>query len=137
MTEYYDQILSVQCNDYSIIVEDDGKVCYAYLLLKDSFVGDVWLYNQSETPSVTEWKRELMPFLNSIEYIKDGLDVLPISKGDEVKVEWDFLDNNCLLNQVKIFIRNQHTATIKPGSKPGWSVYVKKSGPLAKVLEDE
>jgi len=136
MTKYYQQIFSSQCNEYSVVVEDNGMVCYAYLLSKNVVIGDVWLYNQSEAPSSTEWKKEGMPFLNSLEYIKEWTKIFPISKSEEVIVEWVFSDSHCSLNQVKIIIRNQHTATIRPGSKPGWSLNVKKSGPLAKVLGD-
>lgn len=137
MTEYYEQVFSDQCNDYSVIIDDDGRVCYAYLLLKNSLIGDVWLYNQSEAPLSTTWEKEEMPFLNSTEYIKEGLKIFPISNSEEVHVEWDFMDDQFSLNQIKIYIRNQHTATIQPGSKPGWSLNVKKSGPLAKVLNDK
>jgi hypothetical protein len=137
MTEHYEQIFSDQCNDYSIIVEDDSKVCYAYLLLKASMIGDVWLYNQSEAPSKTEWKKEEMPFLNPIEFLKEGKAVFPITRTEEIKVEWLFLENTCSLKQARIFIRGEHTVTIKPGSKPGWSSHVKKNGPLANILNDD
>ena len=32
----------------SVVLEDDGRVAYAYLLEKDTIVSDVWLYNVAE-----------------------------------------------------------------------------------------
>jgi len=49
----------------SVMLEDDGRVAYAYLLQDGKVVGDVWLYNVVETPERVDWKdRSQMPFLN-------------------------------------------------------------------------
>ena len=131
MSEYYDQIFCEIHEEYSIVIEDDGRVCYAYLLQDDKIIGDIWLYNQSDAPSKTEWRREDMPFLNPREFLKDGIVLKPITSDKEIGLEWVFSDKSGVLDQVRIFIHGLLTAIVKPDSKPGWSVNVVKDGPLA------
>jgi hypothetical protein len=61
------------CNfnaNYSIIIEDDNRVAYAYLLEGENIVGDVWLYNQEQSPVKENWDNpDDLPFLNSLDYI--------------------------------------------------------------------
>ncbi len=53
----------------SLIVEDDGRVAYAYLLDGKQMIADVWLYNVAPTPDHQDWKdRSQMPFLNPRDY---------------------------------------------------------------------
>jgi hypothetical protein len=51
---------------WSVEVEDDGRVCYAYLLsVEGQIVGDVWLYNRCDAPAEPEWTdSEKAPFAN-------------------------------------------------------------------------
>lgn len=104
MTQFYTQLFSDQCHEFSVIIEDDGRVCYAYLLLRQEIIGDVWLYNQSATPIQTAWNREDMPFLNPVEYIKEELGIPPITSEKEIKAIWSFFLHNCELDQVSIYI---------------------------------
>ena len=39
----------------SVVLEDDGDVAYAYLLEEGIVVGDVWLYNVSQSPNTIDW----------------------------------------------------------------------------------
>ena len=133
MTTYYDQVFSESDSDYSVIIEDDGKVCYAYLLLKSDIIGDVWLYNQAETPERVEWKKENMPFLNPAEFIDSNYKTKPILGDKDVEVRFDF-GGGTSLKQVKIHLRGRLLAIIKPDSKPGWSMSIIKDGPLAKKI---
>jgi len=131
MTEFYDQFFC-ECNvEYSIIIDDDGRVAYAYLYKGNDIIGDVWLYNQAATPIFTHWNQEDMPFLNPKEYIKDEID--PILNTNEVKLEWSVSNNR--IQSVLIFIRKNLVARLEPGSTPGWSKCVSKDGPLAKCYE--
>jgi hypothetical protein len=41
--------------DRQVVLEDDGRVAYAYLLERDAIVADVWLYNIGEDP--VDWQR--------------------------------------------------------------------------------
>jgi len=70
MSRFFHTALNIKL-DYSVVIEDDGKVAYAYLLNKDEIVSDVWLYNQRQTPEQPEWtEKSRMPFLNPRNYAK-------------------------------------------------------------------
>jgi hypothetical protein len=71
---------SEENNDYSLIIESNKRVVYAYLLEEGKLVGDVWLYNICEIPIVPEWKtNKEMPFANSEEYVLEHDFLLPTS----------------------------------------------------------
>lgn len=117
---------------YSIIIEDDGRVCYAYLYEGEDLIGDVWLYNQQQAPTTSFWRTEDMPFLNPTEYISRDSDIKPIINESEVRVEWTESRDDGLI-EVGIYILDKFIASIASGSKPGWSVLVIKNGPLALI----
>lgn len=72
MTEFYKQFFCKTNQSYSLIIEDDGRVAYAYLLLNEEIIGDLWLYNQEETPSFSDWSNpDNMPFLNSQQFVRN------------------------------------------------------------------
>jgi hypothetical protein len=55
---------------FSLIVEDDDRVAYAYLLHNEEIVGDVWLYNGDPAPSDPQWGDPSgAPFLNPQEFV--------------------------------------------------------------------
>ena len=137
MSEFFEQIFCKHCKDYSVIIEDDGRVCYAYLYFNSNVIGDVWMYNQSPSPIKTEWIKDQMPFLNPIEFTKEGITAKPITKTDEFKISCIFYDNTSSLKEIRLIVRDEHIATLRPGSKPGWSKYVKKDGPLALILNKD
>ncbi|WP_312524538.1 hypothetical protein [Sphingobacterium multivorum] len=61
--------------EFAVLIEDDDKVCYAYLLNEERIVGDIWLYNSVPTPSEPEWhKRDNLPFLNPAAFVKENLE---------------------------------------------------------------
>ncbi|WP_146186662.1 hypothetical protein [Pedobacter sp. HMWF019] len=132
MKEFYDQFPCMLNDVYSVIIEDDGKVAYAYLLKENNVIGDVWLYNQAQTPLIANWtdKKEL-PFLNSKEFIKQQIE--PINDSYEIDLEWS-VSNDLAVDKVLIYIRKELIAKLTPGSMPGWSAVVVKDGPLARVL---
>lgn len=132
MTEFYDQQSCELNEDYSVIIEDDGKVAYAYLLNEDDIIGDVWLYNQATSPLSVNWVPEDMPFLNPKEFVKE--EVIPIVDGSELQLKWS-LSNDLTLKEVLIYINNKLIAKLTSGSTPGWSTVVTKDGPLAKYYE--
>ncbi len=130
MSTYQRKYTNAENPDYSIVIDDDGVVAYAYLLFGNTCIGDVWLYNQAEPPAVAEWDKTQMPFLNPKEFITDDY-TPPITNENEVDVIW--VDEGDLM-KVNIFIRGEHVATALEGAKPGWSIFVKKDGPLAKKM---
>jgi hypothetical protein len=127
--------LQVHCeldHHYSVIIEDDGRVAYAYLYDGEDIIGDVWLYNQQQAPAISFWREEDMPFLNPTEYLAKDAAIKPIQEESEVRCEWTESLNDGLI-EVGISIRGKFIASIASGSKPGWSVLVAKDGPLAYV----
>ncbi|MDG3441433.1 hypothetical protein [Nitrospirillum amazonense] len=113
----------------SIVIEDDGRVGYAYFLDADDRIrGDVWLYNRCTAPKEPEWhNRERAPFANSAAYVCAARIIgLPTSP-EEFSVTWD--DAGAL-----IFLRGEILARVADGAAPGWSVLASKDGPLAKAM---
>src|SRR5690349_6643253 len=121
--------------DWTVIVEDDDNVAYAYLLRGRKIVADVWLYNRSSTPRVPPWRTGAkMPFRNSAEYVA-GLGVMDDVTPEAVTVSWK-QDESDAGPCVTVCIHQQPVAWLVPSAKPGWSALVKQSGPLARMQQD-
>jgi hypothetical protein len=123
-------------SDY-LVIEDDGRVCYAYALSGDDKIsGDVWLYNRCPTPDVPEWdKPDDLPFANPREFVAADLDFQPPESPSDISVSWMPTADGGF--HVQIYIRDQLIARLGRGTNPGWSVLAGKDGPLAKVLTSE
>jgi len=120
------QYISNDHPEYAVFIEDDDKVCYAYLMKQKKIVGDIWLYNSVPTPSESEWhKKENLPFLNPAEFVNENLE--PFDASSLVEVIWDF----GVETVAKIFLSERLIAKLTEGSCPGWSNLVRKDGPLA------
>jgi len=120
----------------SVVIEDDGRVGYAYLLDRDKHIcGDVWLYNRCPTPIEPEWHdREGAPYANPVPFVDDReIFALPRS-ADDFSVEWKCKDGSYF---AWVYIKATLAAILAGGHKPGWSVLVAKDGPLAKVLKQD
>jgi hypothetical protein len=56
-----------------VVLEDDGRVAYAYLKDHGAIVADVWLYNVAEAPDQNHWRdKSNLPFLNPGKYCTAG-----------------------------------------------------------------
>jgi len=133
MTEFFEQFFYNETDKHSLIIDDDGKVSYAYLLDGEEIIADVWLYNQAKTPDLAiGGSLDEIPFLNTVEYVNENIIMTPLSDPKDIFIKWEF--KNGKLEQVSIFIRDRLSAILKPGSKPGWSICAKKDSRLAKVL---
>jgi hypothetical protein len=129
-------LLRLACPDlpFVVVIEDDDRVCYAYLLSEENIVGDVWLYNRLPAPSKPEWRDpSKAPFANPSGFTTEE-DAFFISDERNVNVKW--VKHGETLEQVELFLDNRLLAVLAPGAKPGWCRNAKKSGPLARVLED-
>lgn len=116
-------------DDFAVVVEDDGRVGYAYLVDRaDHIRADVWLYNRCVAPEKPEWNDfERSPFANPAGYAAQMPSfTLPVS-WLSVTVEWD-------AGKALILIDRVLAAVLVDGSKPGWATNALKDGPLAKVL---
>jgi len=133
MTEFFEQFFYDETDKHSLIIDDDGKDSYAYLLDGREIIADVWLYNQAKTPELAIWDSlDEVPFLNTVEYVNENIIIVPLSDPKDILIKWEFKNDE--LEQVSIFIRDRLSAILKPGSKPGWSISAKKDSRLAKVL---
>src|SRR5688500_15913103 len=76
-------------SDY-LVIEDDGRVCYAYALNGENQIsGDVWLYNRCAAPDTAEWdKPDDLPFANPREFVATELDFQPPASPSEISVSW-------------------------------------------------
>jgi hypothetical protein len=119
---------------FNVVVEDDGRVAYAYLREGRVIVADVWLYNSGPTPAHPEWRdRSKMPFANPRDYVADEDHPILRSPAD-VSAQW-IVDGD-RLRAIDIYLRGERYARLAPGAKPGWSKLAKRRGPLALPLTD-
>ncbi len=124
----------MNCDDglHSCLVEDNGRVAYAYLVREGRIIGDLWLYNRAESPVEPEWReRTKMPFLNPVAFV----DTMPVSQpllsGAELAAEWE-IGADGVANSVRIYLRGRLYGVLAPAANPGWCVAALKDGPLAK-----
>lgn len=121
-------------SNFSVVIDDDGKVAYAYLLDGDRISGDVWLYNCGAAPKMPEWlDPQKAPFANARRYVQSE-PFEPVTDDSQIQVEWSQPAKAPLI--ARIFIREEYHAKLTEGSKPGWCRLAKKDGPLALVLSD-
>jgi hypothetical protein len=122
------------CHDlpFSVVIEDDDRVAYAYLLEDEKIVGDVWLYNRVSAPLVPEWNdRTKAPFLNPQGFASEiGR---PLTETAKPEVVW--IRRNAKFVRAEIYFANDLLAVLGPGERPGRSRNALKNGPLAKMLE--
>jgi hypothetical protein len=127
--------LQIHCEfdrNYSLKIQDDGRVAYAYLYEGEDIIGDVWLYNQQEAPAISFWREEDMPFLNPTEYLAKDASIKPVANDGDIRCEWTESLNDGSI-EAGISIHGKFIAAVTSGAKPGWSVLVIKDGPLAYV----
>jgi hypothetical protein len=126
---YFKQFFFENRPEFSVIIDDDDKVCYGYLYIEKNIVGDVWLYNSIPAPKEPEWHtRENLPFLNSPEFIKEN--IKPFNDNSKVEVKW--IDNSKIV--AYIYVESRLIAKLTEGSCPGWSCLVIKDGRLAIIM---
>jgi len=119
----------------SAVVEDDGRVAYAYLLDKDEIVADVWLYNRVAAPEQPEWRDpSRAPFLNPRGFAS-GEQFPPAA--DETEVAFSWSRGTAGQTALRVYIRGDYHAMLVPGSKPGWCKLAARDGPLASVLRED
>ncbi|WP_284196150.1 hypothetical protein [Chitinimonas prasina] len=126
--------LTSEDGDRSVVVDDDGRVAYAYLLdANGKICGDVWLYNRCAAPVDPEWTSPgNAPFANPMSYVRDVDGFEFPESGREISAEWMCRSDKYV---VKIFLHGKNIAMLEDGAKPGLAYLAKKDGPLAKVLE--
>lgn len=115
---------------WSLVIEDDDHVAYAYLLDGQRIVGDVWLYNVDMAPENTDWKRQKRrPFLQPRSFCVE-IPFLRLREDSDVKATW-------AADTVVVEIDGIVWARLANGCKPGWSRLAARPGPLAKPLGEK
>ena len=118
-------------SDLSVMVHDDGRVAYAFLLRGEEIVADVWLYNHGPAPSEPEWHDpEGVPYRNPAGYAS-GEEFAPASSEYEVRVEWWTRGD---AEGADVYVRDRLIASLEAGSRPGASALAVADGPLARVM---
>lgn len=113
--------------DRSVVLEDDTRVAYAYLLKEGEILADVWLYNAENAPSKDNWQSQsAMPFLNPAKYCVPEK-CSPLRQDSNVICVWS-------TNGVNVIVDGVLYARMDNSVKPGWSRQAQVSGPLAKPL---
>lgn len=112
----------------AVVVEDDGRAAYAYLILDGDLSGDVWLYNVGVDPETVNFKdQDEMPFPNPGRFCASPR--LPrLLETSQLHCDWD-------ARGVLLSVDGVPWARLEAGSKPGWSRGAAIAGPLAKPME--
>ena len=120
-------------SDFSLVVEADDRAAYGYLLERQDFVADVWLFNCQPTPDQFIVFRDGRAPLNSKEFVStEPFD--PRLLADQVSARWRY--DGVRMVGVEIYLRERLHGFLKPGSKPGWCILAAKDGPVALALRD-
>ena len=114
-----------------VLIEDDGRACYAYLCVGPRITSLVWLYNRLPAPEHFEEPRGVNGPRNPSNYVLDQAFAPP---KDEFEVEALCRRKEDALD-ASVYIRGKLHALLKPGQMPGWCVLAKKDGPLALQLD--
>lgn len=115
-----------------VVIEGDDRAAYAYLLLDQKIVGDVWLFNRSEPPCEPEWEQDgAPPFMNSREAAIElpGADTVA---EDDFRVVFSPASEH---RSCAVYFRGLLIALLWPGSQPGKSAFSKVHTPAALRLD--
>jgi hypothetical protein len=116
-------------SDRQVVLEDNGRVAYAYLLVKERIVGDVWLYNVGPNPEEVDWRdRSGMPFRNPRRFCEEREAVTRLRLSSDIRCEWS-------TDGVDVYLGEKRLARLSEGAKPGWSRHAGRRGPLANPLK--
>lgn len=120
--------------DWAVVVEDDDRAGYAYLLHRDQIVGDVGLYNRVRAPQRPPWRQsgQVMPFLNPVEYLESHEIQGRCPSPESVRVRWPDESHD---DRTAIILDERPIAWVAAGAKPGWSSLVTRDGPLARTAQ--
>ena len=122
--------------DFSLVIDEENSVCYAYLKKHGVIVNHVWLYNRGETPTIPLWTQKGIepPFKNSSEYISDLNFQAPNSEEDfTISIS---AENEESFNYIDILIKGICFGRFLWNIKPGYAKLSKSENRLAKPLHE-
>lgn len=118
---------------WRVVVEDDGRVAWAYLLQGDRVASAVWLYNVAPAPETLAPPPGASggPRLNPRGHCRTPP---PERIVDERRVtaRWEVEAGE--VRSASVLHAGAPLARLAPGARPGWSAGAAKDGPLARVL---
>jgi hypothetical protein len=122
-------------SDFVVVVEDDERVAYAYVLDEDEIVGDVWLYNRHPAPAEIDRSASsgMAPLNHASCVAADRQLSPPLGPHEDCEVVWTMTEQGGV-ETAAIVIRGRLYARLAPGAKPGWCIAAAEDGPLARVL---
>jgi len=113
--------------------EVDEKVAYAYLKHEGHIVGDVWLYNRCDAPTVGEWQdKQNIPFANCLGYVSPEGTIADAISEHDVSVEWEDPDP---FPDAYVYIGEDLFGVVGIGDRPGYARFAIRDSPLARVME--
>lgn len=110
-----------------VVLEDDGRVAYAYLRESKRICADVWLYNVGASPLKADWEESSEPPFRNPAFLAHDNHLPRLSSKSLVECIWS-------AQGVAVSVDGVVWAKLEVGSKPGWSRLARRDGPLAKVL---
>jgi hypothetical protein len=114
--------------DYAVIIETSGMVCYAYLLKNKKIITHVWLYNALFKEKDTDLSSyNDCPPMNTFKHVQ-MLNIDSLTNTD-FQVEWQREESPVCAD---IYIRNEIVARFVEGAKPGYSKFALEDSPFAK-----
>lgn len=116
-------------SDHTLVIEEDDRVAFAYLLQHHTIVADVWLYNQRPALHQPIWEASQggLPPVNPPKYLRTDTPGLNADLVQAAHAEWQ-PDTG----KVTLHFPNGHRVQLAPGWKPGYSTLVATDGPLAR-----
>jgi hypothetical protein len=118
---------------WSVMIEDDGRVCYAYLIsAEEQIVGDVWLCNRCDAPDKPEWTdRDKAPYANPERFSRPDTGFpLPDDESD-ISIQWSV--DEAERRSADVLTDGLLIGRLREGEKPGRARAAAKDGPLAKM----
>lgn len=108
----------------SVVLEDDGRTGYAYLLEGSHIVADLWLYNVGPDPETVDVRDPTqLPFQNPRRFC--AADSLPrLTHASTLLCRWS-------PTSVEVEVDGVLWARLDRGTRPGWSRGAAVAGPLA------
>lgn len=113
---------------YAVVVEDDGRVAYAYLLRDKEFVTHAWLFNSAPESQMAERDAFAPPYNPESNIKEDMPGMASIQDSSEVSIQWS-LESPVTAS---VFIRDIKYAILVEGVKPSYSIFIKEDNRCGK-----
>jgi hypothetical protein len=120
-------------NGYTVRIDIDHRVAYAYMLLAGEIVAEVWLFNVGRTPLAPDKVEGSDPPRNPEQYASTNGPPENLEAG-EVACRWGTFDGVTLVCEV--LLRGAVFGRLWPGARPGEAKLAAVAGPFARVLGD-